>query len=1237
MYGRLPYGRRPYGALSSTSSGVVVHNLTVSVSLADTVTVGRSAGKLLNISAPSSVSMVRSIAKIMAAISLGSAASLVRAVGRIITLAAASTATLVAPVALRPKLITVTRASAVTLLRQPTKIVTALQAQTAALARNIAKTLVFSSAPGAVLVRAVAKIVLPAPVAVLASSVRVSGKRIAVTQGEVATLNKMRAASLLLSSTAGSAVSLLRAVQKIINVSTSSSQEVSSSGAVSIPVPAGAISAQVEAIGTGGGTLDAGASGGAGAYSQTLATPLSGVTSLFVSIAAQAISGTEQPTKVSQNGSGGTVICLANGGHSGSFAGGPGAGGSTSGAVGDIAFAGGSGDGTDAGLDWAGGGAGGPNGNGGNAVGNTPGLGGGGKAGNGGLGNNVGNNFGGGAGSGGATGGVGWVKITWTFGPGVPVIATLGRAAGSHITVLQGSSFTLVRAISRSISAALAGVVSLIPIRTRPKTLSISSPLTATLLRTSDKVVAVATGSAVTLARSIARSVSVALGSAVSTRFAIGKVIAFGSAVVASLTEYRAFVRSIQVAQPSAVAMVRSIGKLVTAAVAQSVAMPRAIARTLAAGLAHAAVLVRGTSHTVVAATAPVASVARGVGHVAAVSQPSSISIGRAVAKIIKALQPQSVSVVKQQFRTMTFGLPHLVTVKLPIVRAAIIAVTQGHRASLVRRVGKLITAGIASVVTDIKRRLRSLGTTEPALVRAGNNIFLVTVQGDDGSGTKTLRFSTQGKMTIPSDTPANTYFEPRVVDPGNFERHLFSSGTTRGPVTVGTGDVVLASADSGHKGDTLDYLLGWAFDGYRIVIQTLTTVKQTVSLAKTLFTGSVEQLVTDNAYNQISLKIHDRLSDLNLPLLPNTFGGTTTAGGMGTADGNVDLAGQKKQRCWGTCFNVTAQVANAYDLVYLFSDGTVHSIVAYDGGVALTNDGDVANLAALLAWTQVPGHYKTSLALGLLRLGGSPAFGLTADVTEGATSAARTAAQIVDRMLLSFGISGGDIDGATVTALDAKNAAECGLLVTQNTTCLTAATQVVDSIGGYLVPDRNGVFQVGRFEAPSGAPVVSLDEDTIIGSSLQRIATGDDGRGIPTWRVTVNYGFNNTVQKDTQLAGAVTDARRVFLANQWRTAADSDASVQTRHKLAVDVTLNSCLAYESDAGTEATRCLTLHKVRRDAYRVGAMLDYGDAADLGSIVKLTSPRFGLGSGQLFVVIGRLDDYQNKQIQLDLWG
>jgi hypothetical protein len=867
------------------------------------------------------------------------------------------------------------------------------------------------------------------------------------------------------------------------------------------------------------------------------------------------------------------------------------------------------------------------------------------------------------------------------------------------------------------------------------------------------------------------------------------------------------------------------------------------------------------------------------------------------------------------------------------------------------------------------------------------SRVYLITVQANDGTNVQTLRFSTDGVMTTAASHLPNTYFEPRVVDAGNFERHLFSEGQIRGQSQVGSGDVVLASANvngTTSPDDTLDYMLPWFFDGRQIIIQSLADQQTDISDAETMFTGTIEQLISTDAYSKLSIKLHDALTDLEQPLLQNTYSGTTTGGGGGDVAGNSELTGVKKQKVYGQVFNAPAQAANPFDLVYQFSDGAINGVVVYDGGAQLVYDGDQGSLSGLFSWTQVAGHYATYLAGGYVRLGSSPVFQITGDVNFGtnllpailgfendaphggfatlATSssvdtktfvleanstgthtagyvlskstvqktyrfsgkfaiyftntglnrhveivfgdfstgsnfaaiyynlltgdlisvtagvggfaitsyplsmtdtgnisddgfnpifsvelefttsvannlwvqanilnhagnspdassylgdggsaiqvsdwqlselATFTAASIVQDMLEDFyGVTGDELilsspdqwvktnstlitgtvfqfkedtssgqhwisqtfikanrrvvyrfsadflangrfvviqfinfsgssgfrlpidltagalaitednwgamqinsfaitsagsgyfnvtvdfasdtepvfslelfslvisplntdytgDGAsgffyknasmkiiapidedTFTALDVKNSASCGILVSGDITTIQAAQQVLDSIGGYLVPNQIGLFGVGRFEAPASpsTSILTIDESIIVGSDIQRIGIGEGGRGLTTWLLTFKYAKNWTIQDASQLAGTVGAVQRAVLSQDGYSVIVQDQTIKDKSILALQTTLDSCLVDFDDATNEAARLFAIYSTKREAYRVTTWLDYTSDAELGTVVTLQSPRFGLSAGKDFVVIGRVDNYLDNTLQLDLWG
>jgi hypothetical protein len=292
-----------------------------------------------------------------------------------------------------------------------------------------------------------------------------------------------------------------------------------------------------------------------------------------------------------------------------------------------------------------------------------------------------------------------------------------------------------------------------------------------------------------------------------------------------------------------------------------------------------------------------------------------------------------------------------------------------------------------------------------PMAATGSRSIFVIEIDAADENGDPVqLRYATEGFTTVESmtDGPA-VHYDGRVIDPGNFEQHIFQPNRTFGEFSIGVGDVVIAAASAVRGGSTTDAVLEYAVDNRPIRIYELASKRDPRADWQLRFSGLVEYLVSDDAYNKLSFKIRDPLKDLDKPALTEAFTGTTTGGGQGTANGDASMAGIKKQRCYGFVSNVEAQCANPFDLVYLFSNGPVFSILAKDAGANLINIGDFPNLTALLGWTQVAGRYATCRALGLIRLGSTPTGAVTADVIVQNTSTERhlmTAASIVEQII---------------------------------------------------------------------------------------------------------------------------------------------------------------------------------------------------------------------------------------------
>lgn len=539
--------------------------------------------------------------------------------------------------------------------------------------------------------------------------------------------------------------------------------------------------------------------------------------------------------------------------------------------------------------------------------------------------------------------------------------------------------------------------------------------------------------------------------------------------------------------------------------------------------------------------------------------------------------------------------------------------------------------------------------------------IFLCEFDVHDGTTISTLYVGTHGIRSGPNDDPPNQYYMPRLSSVGRIERSMFgngdgvSSGTTGGASQVGFGNISVLNGTPYGETELIDHWIGLAFRS--LTVKSLVSHTQPYSQAVTRFVGDIEQLVSTNAFEHFDLIIHDRLKDLDKPILVNTYGGTTISGGQGTVDGDVDLTDQVKQKIWGTVHNVAAVAVNHFDLVWQVSDGPVSSIIVYDGGVVLTLQGDVGTLSTLFATNIALGSYITCNSLGLFRLG-SPNIGtLTADVVEGATAAARTAAQIARRMVDWFQDSYPDamveVTAADVAALDAINPAECGILVTQTESGLSAIMRVLNSIGAWMLPqsDSESIFNLGRLDPPDddGDPISSYDFEDNLKGNPERVESGDDSKGVPAWKIIVKYDQIATVQQTADLFGLVTEndpVRVQYLALEWRQASVENDGILQVWPNAPTITVETRLLTQAAAAAEAARLFDLYSVQRDIWKITVPMsdDPEDDPGIGELVELTSRAgrmgFGreIGSGELFRVLGRVDDFDDvPTLGLTLYG
>lgn len=496
-----------------------------------------------------------------------------------------------------------------------------------------------------------------------------------------------------------------------------------------------------------------------------------------------------------------------------------------------------------------------------------------------------------------------------------------------------------------------------------------------------------------------------------------------------------------------------------------------------------------------------------------------------------------------------------------------------------------------------------------------------------DAAGTlATLRYASKGFNTARADALSDTHYSERLKQPASLRREMFSGGSS-GASRSSYGEMILVNTDG-----ALDGLGNYGLDGRDCIIRVGNAGDPFPDAWPVVLKASMYQALAD--WRQVSIQLRDRFTLLDRPLLWRRYYGNNVlpAGIEGNAD---DLKNKIKPRLYGEVTGISPPCVNTTKLVYQVSDRAIYGVSAvYVRGASITSGADFGTSAALLAAALTPGTYGTCLAEGLFRLASSPDGAVTCDAQE-AVPVLRTRGQMLARIAADMGIT--DISAADLAALDAASPARAGWWVSDDST----AASVMDSVAQPSVWygfDRLGTLRFNRLAAPSGTPVVDLDGTNLIGNP-QRVAPRTDTDRLPAWRVTLSCARNWTVQA-SDIAGAVTAARKAVIAQAAASAVAQDANVRLQYTNAQDLNFDSCLARPFDAASEAALLLGIYKVLRETWQVTLRVDDVatlTALDLGVVVRLTYPRFNFGSGKLMRVLAMDGNFADNKITLTLWG
>jgi hypothetical protein len=179
--------------------------------------------------------------------------------------------------------------------------------------------------------------------------------------------------------------------------------------------------------------------------------------------------------------------------------------------------------------------------------------------------------------------------------------------------------------------------------------------------------------------------------------------------------------------------------------------------------------------------------------------------------------------------------------------------------------------------------------------------------------GQVTRYYSDNGLVSTPTDTPANTWFNPLIETPLNFQRSMYSGNQIGGASIPGQGDIKLQNLDG-----SLDALRFWGWAARTITVQ-MGGVGFALSDYGTVFSGLVVAIDLDEQF--MTLHVRDFQQYLSTSLWTTVFQGT----GLGY-EGPDTLLNSTRPFTIGKCRNIEPiqlGVVNGY-WTYQFHDGQV-------------------------------------------------------------------------------------------------------------------------------------------------------------------------------------------------------------------------------------------------------------------------------------------------------------------------
>ena len=272
--------------------------------------------------------------------------------------------------------------------------------------------------------------------------------------------------------------------------------------------------------------------------------------------------------------------------------------------------------------------------------------------------------------------------------------------------------------------------------------------------------------------------------------------------------------------------------------------------------------------------------------------------------------------------------------------------------------------------------------------------------------------------------------------------------------------------------------------------------------------------------------------------------------------------------------------------------------------------------------------------------LSSRPAGLVTCDVrgrsTQAGTYTDRLGGIIEALLRQEAGFNANKIDNGTMSTFKSDMDFPVGIAVTEPKEILDVIDELIAGLLVFYGMSREGTFQINKFKDPSPGPAkleLSFAEDIEIRDPFELHFS--DQR----WRVQLGYDNNETVQNDSSVAGSVTEQRRAWSFQPFRTVVASDQSIKDMHNYAEEEEIIiTRLIRRSDAQTAANERLAILGTadpKKQRHVISAPFGVQPTViDLGDIVNLQRDRYSISG--FYRVIGIEENYLKSEVNLELW-